>query len=104
MLTAAFESLTPLIFVVALVGFFAGGDLILFNRMVQVSPRKRRPTFLAIHNITASVAAFVAPLISAALADSLGTRAVLFGVAALGLVGALLIYLLGWREMPDESE
>jgi len=103
LLTAACENLTPLVFVVALAGFFAGGDLILFNRMVQVSPRGRRPTFLAIHNTTANVAAFVAPLISAALADNLGTRAVLFGVAALGLIGALLIYLLGWNQAVDTA-
>ena len=105
LLTGAFNLLAPQVFVAVMAGFFVGGsDLILFNRTVQVSPRKRRPTFLAIHSIVASAAGFVGPLVSAALADSLGTRAVLFGVAALGLVGALLIYLLGWREMPDESE
>ena len=105
LLTGAFNTLAPQIFVVALAGFFVGGsDLILFNRTVRVSPRKRRPTFLAIHSIVVSAAGFVGPLVSAALADSLGTRAVLFGVAALGLVGALLIYLLGWNELPKEGE
>jgi len=99
LLTGTFSTLAPQIFVVALAGFFVGGsDLILFNRTVQVSPRKRRPTFLAIHSIVVSTAGFAGPLVSAALADSLGTRAVLFGVAALGLIGALLIYLLGWGE------
>ena len=101
LLSAAFDILLPQIGVALLAGFFAGGNgLMLFNRTVQVSPRKQRPTFLAIHSITVNAAAFVAPLISAALADSLGTRAVLFGVAALGLIGALSIYLLGWNELP----
>ena len=104
LLSAAFDILLPQVGVALLAGFFAGGNgLMLFNRTVQVSPRKQRPTFLAIHSITVNAAGFVAPLVSAALADSLGTRNVLLLVGVLGLVGALLIYLLGWSQAVDTA-
>lgn len=97
-------TLTSLMVVVALAGFCSGSDLILFNRTVQATPRRRRPTFMAIHNLTVNLAGFVAPLLSTALADQLGTRWALVAVGALGMIGAPLLFLLGWRERAvDES-
>ena len=85
--------------IVMLGGFLAAGnDLILFNRTVQVTPRRQRPTFIAIHNVVTNLAGFLAPVASAALVDVLGARSVLWAVGALGFAGALAIYVLGWDE------
>lgn len=105
MLTAAFGSLAPLLGVMFLAGFFSGGnDLLLFNRTVQLTPRDQRPTFIAFHNITINSAAFAGPLLSTILAELWGARMVLVVIGALGLLGALLIYLLGWGELRQDEE
>jgi hypothetical protein len=98
--TALCGTLPALLWVVALAGFFVGCDLILFNRTVQVTPHGRRPTFLAVHNLTANLAGFVAPLISSAAANHMETRSVLIIVGGLGLLGAVLLYAIGWAERP----
>ena len=104
LLAATFSILPAQIGVGLLAGFFSGGNgLMLFNRTVQVSPRRQRPTFLAIHSITNNVAGFVAPLITAGLADMLGTRPTLLVVSAIGLLASVLIYVLGWDAASDED-
>ena len=103
-LVSLFPSLPMQLPVVILAGFFSGGnDLLIFNRIVQVTPRRQRPTFVAAHNLTVNVAGFVAPLVSASLVSVLGTRPLLIGVGVLGLVGAGLLYWLGWGASPDEA-
>ena len=97
-----FNSLPLQLPVVILAGFFSGGnDLLLFNRTIRVTPRRQRPTFIAAHNITVNAAGFIAPLVSASLVDALGTRTVLTLVGLLGLIGAVLIFWLGWGPSPD---
>jgi MFS family permease len=104
LLTAAFGVLPAQLGVALLSGFFTGGNgLMLFNRTVQASPRRQRPTFLAIHSITSNVAGFVAPLVTAGLADALSTRGALLVVAALGVAASALIFLIGWGELPAED-
>jgi MFS family permease len=99
-----FPSLPLQLPVVTLAGFFSGGnDLLLFNRTVQVTPRKQRPTFIAAHNLTVNAAGFVAPLISSSLVGLIGTRLVLAGVGVLGVLRAALIYWLGWLPSLDEA-
>ena len=103
-LTAAFASLWPLVVVMAIAGFFSGGnDLLIFNRVVRQSPRTQRPTFIGIHNVTINLAGFVAPLVTAGLADVIGARLVLVFVGALGVAGAVAMYLLGWSGWPAEE-
>jgi len=105
LLAAAFSNLPAQVGVAMLSGFFSGGNsLMLFNRTVQISPRRQRPTFLAIHNITSNAAGFVAPLATAGLADALGTRPALWIAAGVGLVASVMIYLMGWGEVPDDDQ
>jgi MFS family permease len=97
LLTSLFGSLTPLLAVAVFAGFVSGGnELQMFNRVVRLAPRDQRPSFIALHNMTLSLAAVVAPLISTALATQLGARTVLTLSGVLGIAGALLIYGVGW--------
>lgn len=97
MVAALFPYLAPQILIIALGGFFSGGtELIVFNRTVQLSPRRLRPTFSAVHQIAVNAAGFLGPLVSTALASHFGVRPVLAGTGLVGIAGALLIYWLGW--------
>jgi MFS family permease len=58
----------------------AGFGLSLFNRLLEVTPDQRRPSFLAAYNVLINIAVFVAPLIGTALIDSIGiVNALLLG-------------------------
>jgi MFS family permease len=58
----------------------AGFGLSLFNRLLEVAPDERRPSFLAAYNVLINVAVFIAPLIGTALIDSIGiVNALLLG-------------------------
>ncbi len=58
----------------------AGFGLSLFNRLLEVTPDERRPSFLAAYNVLINVAVFVAPLIGTGLIDSIGiVNALLLG-------------------------
>jgi MFS family permease len=97
LLTAAFDSLAPLIVVNILTGFVAGGnDLLLMNRAMELAAREQLPTFVAIYSMTIQLAAFIAPLASTALADAWGSRLALVAVGVLGLIGAGLVSAVGW--------
>jgi MFS family permease len=50
----------------------AGFGLSLFNRLLEVTPDQRRPSFLAAYNVLINVAVFAAPMIGTALIDSVG--------------------------------
>jgi hypothetical protein len=63
---------------------------------VRLSPREERPNFIAVHNFVLSIAGVTAPLVSTALVGNLGTRPTLALAGVFGLVGAALIYGLGW--------
>lgn len=104
LLTAAFGSLPPLLVVTTLAGFFGGGnELQIFNRVVRFAPRDQRPNFIALHNVTLSLAGVVAPLASTALATRLGARPMLALAGVLGVAGALVIYALGWGKENGEG-
>jgi hypothetical protein len=103
--TALFTNLTPLVGVCAVAGFLDGGNgVVVLNRLIQVSPKSERPTLLAIHSMLANVCMLIAPLISTALVDVLGTRSVLVGVGLLGLLGGVTIYFLGWGAAPAGAD
>lgn len=102
LLTTAFHHLIPLVPVMFFAGFMGGGnELIIFNRTVELSPRKTRPTFVAVHQMIANAAAFFAPLVSTALANTFGTRWVLMGSGAFGIIAAVLLSWLGWASRPS---
>ena len=106
-LTAVSRSLWPVAGVMALSGFFsAGNDLMIFNRVVSISPRQGRPAFISAHNVTSNIAGFIAPLISTALSDAWGARFTLLAGAALGVLGTALLYLLGWGRpaIPQDAD
>jgi MFS family permease len=104
LLTALFGRLGPLLLVGALSGFFAGGnELQMFNRVVRLSTREERPNYIAVHNFVLSIAGVAAPLISTALVSHLGTRPVLALAGAFGLIGASLVYGLGWGKSGEQN-
>jgi MFS family permease len=103
--TAAFHSLPPLLGVNLLVGFLAGGsDLMILNRSMELAPRDQRASLMAVYSSMIAASGFVAPLISTRLADLWGARSVLALAGGLGLVGAALIFSLGWGQSPAETE
>jgi predicted MFS family arabinose efflux permease len=72
-LTGLSPSVEPLL-IAAVVGGIAsaGFGLSLFNRLLEVTPDQRRPSFLAAYNVLINVAVFVAPMIGTVLIDSIG--------------------------------
>jgi len=74
--------------------FAAGMDVSFFECVVRSCGVERLPSFSAINNTTANVAAFFGPLIGALLADSLGIQAAFVIAGATGLVGVVLFYAL----------
>lgn len=80
-LTGLSPSVEPLL-IAAVVGGVAsaGFGLSLFNRLLEVTPDERRPSFLAAYNVLINIAVFVAPMIGTALIDSIGiVNALLLG-------------------------
>lgn len=105
LLNAALHHLALLVPVMFFAGFTGGGnELIIFNRTVELSPRRTRPTFVAVHQMIVNAAAFLAPLASTALADAFGARWMLMGFGTFGLIAAGLLCWLGWAPQPKESE
>jgi MFS family permease len=103
-LTAAFHALPALAAGVTLAGFFsAGNEMILFKRLVQMTPLDRRPTFLAAHNIVLNVAGVAGPLLSTPAADAWGIRPVLACIGGLGAIGVIAIYGWGWAKLGEAT-
>jgi MFS family permease len=80
-------------------GFCASGlDIGLFDMLLAACPEGRQPSFAATANMLVSAVAFVGPLLGAALAQSLNTRAALFIIGALQLASIVFFRLLPSRE------
>jgi MFS family permease len=80
-LTGLSPSVEPLL-IAAVVGGVAsaGFGLSLFNRLLEVTPDERRPSFLAAYNVLINIAVFAAPMIGTALIDNIGiVNALLLG-------------------------
>ena len=82
--------------VVSFIGGVAGAgfDLGLFNTLLEVCPRERRPSYVAIYTTLINVTAFLGPMAGTVLAKQLGIRAAFFLAGALRLLGGSAFYLL----------
>lgn len=94
-LTALAPSLAWLIPVSILGGLsWAGCNLALFNRMLDVCPAEHRPTYVALYTSLINVTAFIGPLLGASLANWIGLRSTFILSGGVRLIGALLFLVL----------
>lgn len=95
LLTGAFRSLTPQLFIIAGLGLLNPGiQLARYNMLLRICPEARRPTYIAGYAIVANIAAFLAPLSGVRLLNLIGINNVFFLAAAIRLAGALLFQRL----------
>ena len=89
------RSIPPMILVTLISGVFSPAfNLGLFNALLEVAPAERRATYVAIFNTMINLTAFVAPLVSAALAGVIGTRVALLLAGGLRFMGLAVFYSL----------
>ncbi len=95
-LTGLSPRIEPLLLVSVIGGIFgAGFNLSFFNTLLDVCPRERRPSYVAMNTALINVAAFLSPLLGASLASRLDIRIVFFIAGAVRLVGAGFFYQFG---------
>jgi len=81
----------PLIAVVQ--GFFSTGiDIAFFDTLLNVSPADRRPSFIALNTMIASLTLFIAPLIGNYLADWVSLPVVFFIAGGFHVLSAVLFW------------
>jgi len=77
-------------------GFFASGiDITIFEGLLRISPQKNRTAYVAINTVLANLAIFLGPIFGSLVSDAIGIRPAFYVAAAVGVFGALLVYL--WR-------
>ena len=77
-------------------GLFTGGvDLVFFNIVLSTCPPDNQASYIGIYQTTVQMAAFVAPLMGAMVADAFGLAPALIVATVLRLAGAALIARLG---------
>lgn len=99
-LTGLSPRIEPLLLVSVIGGIFgAGFNLGFFNTLLEVCPKERIPSYVAVNTTLVNVAAFLAPLLGTSLANLLDIRVALFIAGAVRLVGTGLFYqLVGGNE------
>ncbi len=81
----------PLIAIVQ--GFFSTGiDIAFFDTLLAVSPTERRPSFIALNTMLASLTVFFAPLVGSFLADWVGLPVVFFIAGGFHILTAALFW------------
>lgn len=94
-LTGLSPRIEPLLLASVVGGIFgAGFNLSFFNTLLEVCPQERLPSYVAMNTALINVAAFLAPLLGASLANRLDIRVVFFIAGAVRLVGAGFFYQL----------
>jgi len=74
-------------------GFFTTGvDIAFFDTLLAVSPTERRPSFIALNTMLASLTIFVAPLVGNFLADWVGIPTVFYIAGGFHILTALLFW------------
>jgi MFS family permease len=76
----------------------SGLDLGLLDMMLAVCPDGRQPSFIAAANMLISVAYFVAPLLGASLAQTVGVRPALLIIGGVQITSAVFFFWLPRRE------
>ena len=90
--TGMATSVEPLLFVAIWGAFFSSAYRIAnFDTLLSVSPADRLPTYTAIYNTLANLAAFVGPLLGIMVAGWIGLRYALVLAGGLRLIGALVM-------------
>jgi MFS family permease len=103
-LTAAAPSVEWLLPAALLWGMFASGiDMSLFEGLLDVCPAARRSEFVAVNTFVANLIAFAAPIVGAALAQSVGIRPVLWLSAALHLATVAVVAYLALRRRQADA-
>lgn len=94
-LTGLSPRIEPLLLVAMWGGLFGPGfNISVFNALLENTPADHRPSYVGIHTTLVNVAAFLAPLLSSALAETWGVRAVLIASGSVRLLGVLAMWLL----------
>jgi MFS family permease len=89
----------PLVAVVQ--GFFSTGiDISFFDTLLSVAPADRRPSFVALNTMLASLMMFLAPVVGSLLADWVGIPVVFFIAGGIHLLAALLFW---WFRVATEK-
>lgn len=102
--TAASSDLFWLMPVALLWGWFVSGiDISFFEVLLRTIPPERRAVLVAVNSSLANLAIFAAPLVGAALADTIGLVAALWLAGGLSLLGTLLMALLSVAGGPAQS-
>ncbi len=74
-------------------GFFSTGiDIAFFDTLLTVSPIERRPSFVALNTMLASLTIFVAPLVGGLLADWIGIPVMFFIAGGFHVLTAALFW------------
>jgi MFS family permease len=74
-------------------GFFLTGiNLAMFDTLLDVCPADRRPSFVAVNTMLASLTIFLGPILGSALADRITIRGAFFVAAAVHIVAMLLFW------------
>jgi MFS family permease len=74
-------------------GFFLTGiNLAMFDTLLDVCPADRRPSFVAVNTMLASLTIFLGPILGSALADRITIRGAFFVAAAVHVVAMLLFW------------
>ena len=94
-LTGVVSTMAWLLPVSVVAGFFVGGiNISFFEAFLKSCPDDKRPTFIAMNNFLANIAAFSAPLVGAAVSDIFGIQIAFFLGGGLLLIGMVLFFLL----------
>jgi MFS family permease len=83
--------------------FSPGFSVSMFNALLDNAPVDRLPTFVGIHTTLVNVAAFLAPLLGSALAETWGIRMVLLASGGVRLMGVAAMWLLVPKSLPGRD-
>jgi MFS family permease len=94
-LTGLSPRVEPLLLVSVWGGLFGPGfNISVFNALLDNTPTDHRPSYVGIHTTLVNVAAFLAPLLGSALAETWGVRAILIASGGVRLLGVAAMLLL----------
>lgn len=80
-------------FIAVVQAFFTTGvDITFFDTLLNVSPTQRRPSFIALNTMLASLTIFIAPLVGNFLADWVGIPVVFFIAGGFHVLTAVLFW------------